>query len=401
MSRLPTQLQPLWPVVKRGHRAGARVLGAVGRRAGGVSRGLPRSASTTAAATAAAEPDAVTYHRVSAARVDQRSLPAGSPAGHWYFGTQARAEVPEGFVLELADGRLLGRHVAVVTRGGLLDAETSHYFGIADWREHPVHWNPFPSPPERFEGTLALLAARGTGHNYYHFLVDALPRLGMLDRALPGVAPDAWVVDRSTRYQRELLALLGMGEVSIIEPVPGLSLEARRLLVPSLPNASTLVTRETTEWLRTSLSPQRTGLPERLYVTRGTAPRTRRLVEEDEVFAILERRGFVRIDPGALSVQEQIDHFAAARVIVAPHGAALANLNFCRPGVRLLELFAPGYVNGGYWSIMSNIDDSRYRYLISSVGRAARPGRDMTGLMQDISLSAREVELALEELLSS
>ena len=47
--------------------------------------------------------------------------------------------------------------------------------------------------------------------------------------------------------------------------------------------------------------------------------------------ASLERRGFLRFDPGAHTVQEQIDHFAAAEVIVAPHGAALANLTFCRP----------------------------------------------------------------------
>ena len=42
---------------------------------------------------------------------------------------------------------------------------------------------------------------------------------------------------------------------------------------------------------------------------------------------------------------EQVDAFAAAQVVVAPHGAALGNLVFCPPGVRVLELFAPRDVN--------------------------------------------------------
>ncbi|WP_158296471.1 glycosyltransferase family 61 protein, partial [Nocardioides albidus] len=176
-----------------------------------------------------------------------------------------------------------------------------------------------------------------------------------------------------------------------------LSLQARRLLVPSLPNASTLVTRRTTDWLREALPPKSTGLPERLYVTRGSRPNTRRMVHDDAVFETLRRRGFVRIDPGALSVQEQIDHFASARVVVAPHGAALVNLSFCRPGVRVLELFAPGYLNGGYWSITSNIDESRYRYVI---GDAARSHERNDGLMDDIDVSPDRVDRALDQLLA-
>ena len=91
------------------------------------------------------------------------------------------------------------------------------------------------------------------------------------------------------------------------------------------------------------------------------------------------------------------NHFAAARVIVAPHGAALTNLVFCRPGVRVLELFAPGYTVHCYWTITANIPDARYRYLV-----ARTPER--TGdneLMQDIDLAPEEIEAALDELLAS
>ena len=112
------------------------------------------------------------------------------------------------------------------------------------------------------------------------------------------------------------------------------------------------------------------------------------------------RRGFTVLDPGSLSVQEQIDHFAAARVVVAPHGAALTNLSFCRPGVRVLELFAPGYLNPGYWSIVSNVEGARYRYLVAPTPRPPRPGSRNLGVMHDIDLDPTDVENALDALLA-
>ncbi|NHA01528.1 glycosyltransferase family 61 protein [Nocardioides sp. W3-2-3] len=135
---------------------------------------------------------------------------------------------------------------------------------------------------------------------------------------------------------------MGIDPARIITPGPGFALRADRLLVPSLPNVETLVEPGTTTWLRERFpAGDLSGLPERIYVTRGEVPNTRRVVGEDRLFAALADRGFAKVDPGALSVQQQIDHFAAARVIVSPHGAALTNLSFCRPGVRLLESVRP------------------------------------------------------------
>jgi capsular polysaccharide biosynthesis protein len=400
VTRLPPAVQPLWPLAKKAHRLGARGVGAVARRTttGDV---LPRTATASSRESAGLEPDAVRYHVAREAAKVSRPLPRGWPADHWYFATILEHEVPETFVLDLDRGTVVGPHVAVVTPGGRLDNETSHYFGLHDWREHPVFLNPAPRAPEEVDGTLLVLAARATVGNYYHFLMDALPRLGILEEALPGVRPDAYLVDSSTRYHRELIGLLGLDSARLLSPGRGRSLRPERLLVPSLPNESTLAAPATTAWLNQHLPPRDVrGKPELLYVTRGRTKNTRRVVREEELVRRLARRGFVPIDPGSLSVQEQIDHFAAARVIVAPHGAALTNLNFCRPGVRLLELFAPGYLNPGYWSIVSNIEGSRYRYLVAPTSRPPRPGARLLGVMHDIDVDPSAVEEALDDLLA-
>jgi len=168
--------------------------------------------------------------------------------------------------------------------------------------------------------------------------------------------------------------------------------------VPSTPNQDLMAPAWVVDWLRSTLRPSAdlSAYPRGLYVTRGSTPHTRRYVEEPDLWPRLEERGFARLDPGTVSVQEQIDHFAAADTIVAPHGAALANLVFARPGARLLELFAPDYVNPCYWAIAvaAGVD---YRYLVAGDPdpRAAVP---MTGVLRDISIPPTRVLSALDAL---
>ena len=62
------------------------------------------------------------------------------------------------------------------------------------------------------------------------------------------------------------------------------------------------------------------------------------MLNEEEVFALLEPLGFEAITMDGRSIGEQAALFASAAVIVATHGAALANLVFSRPGTTVIEL---------------------------------------------------------------
>jgi capsular polysaccharide biosynthesis protein len=73
----------------------------------------------------------------------------------------------------------------------------------------------------------------------------------------------------------------------------------------------------------------------RLYVTRSSR---RRIVNEDELRATLERHGFSEVSAEGLSASEQIALFAQADAVIGVHGAGLANAVFCAPGALLGEL---------------------------------------------------------------
>ena len=251
-------------------------------------------------------------------------------------------------------------------------------------------------PIEDFSGTLLNLTTRGATANYYHFLFDVLPRYGIFQDSLPGRGVDAVLVPHKAPYQEALLEMVGVTAPSI-QPRRNTALRADKLLVPSNPNKELAAPRWVTRWLRTKLPPSgATGLPRRLYLTRGNRPNTRRYVQEAELWPSLERRGFVKLDTGRLTVQEQIDHFNAAEVIVAPHGAALTNLVFASPGVRVLELFAGNYVHLGLWAISQSIEGVSYQYL---VGTPNRPRRAMSGVLTDIRIPPARVLEAVDDLI--
>jgi len=402
MSRLPPALRPLWPLVKLGHRGATRTVGALARtsRVGG-ARKLPRRGTTLAAEAAVAEPDKVRIHVGAPAEPLHRPAPLGTPSPMAFWDEVTRVELPQRFVLEVEDGRLVGDYAATITPGGRLESETSRYFGTKGWREHPVFLGGRLPVEERVEGTVLSLVSHGTGHNYFHLITDLAPRWGVAQEAMPGLHPDHVVVNTAWPAHREVLGLLGLDKFPWIEARKDMNLRADRLLVPSL-YGSGISPPWITRWLRENLPAQDVkDRPKRLYVTRGVQPNTRSMTDEQAVVEALAGMGFTRFDPMDWTVQEQIDHFAAAEVVVAPHGAALTNLSFCSPGVRVLEMFAPTYLNPAYWSMTSNVEDSVYRYLVADPVDPSLPRKKMNGLMTDIRLSAAQVTAAVEDLLAN
>jgi capsular polysaccharide biosynthesis protein len=114
------------------------------------------------------------------------------------------------------------------------------------------------------------------------------------------------------------------------------------------------------DWLRNRFLPlagESSGGTERrrrLFISRS-ASRNRRLVNEEEIWAQLEPRGFEYVLAENLDFAEQVAMFANAEAVVAPHGAGLTNLVFCAPGTRVIELF-PSRTVDCYYRLSTDLD---------------------------------------------
>jgi hypothetical protein len=389
-------MRPVWPLAKAAYTRGTWALapftGRLSRLRGG---SLPlRSAPLVDASVSRGG------GRMWVAKPEERldrAVPAGEPAAHPALVSQANEVIPRVAVGELPGGRVLGPHRAVIDRNGAMIEEFCMYWGTTRWREHPIFLHPFVDPPLEVAGSLGVLAARGD-HSYYHFLLDVLPRLAIMET--PGVpAPERWYAPLQRGFQREILGLAGLlPDADVLDSDLAPHVRAEYLLVPGLPDAELRAPPWAIDFIRERLRPSDLErVPgRRIYVTRGRERHNRTVTNEDTVVAWLADRGFTVVDPGTMPVTEQIRTFAEAEWIVAPHGAALANLAFASPGASVVELFAPDYVQGCYWKLADCVPGLAYRYLVGT-GRGPRGGQ-MNGVMSDITMELPALERALDAL---
>jgi len=386
-------LRPLFPWVKAGVLHSTRAVSPLTRRLPGTVR--PRHTARSAADYARTHPHGgVEVTEVAAALDLDRPLPAGLPADHPQFAVHRRAHIDANVVATIRHGRVLNPYAAVMTEDDTLLFDLSPYYGVTRPSQHPVflRWR-LPEVTD-VAGSVGVLTTRGS-ENYYHFLTDVLPRIELLRRA--GVEPDHFVVNRSTRFQRDMLDHLGVTAGRCLGNDKYPHVRAEELVVPSLPDADLRTPPWIVPWLRAQFLPDDLRPPHRrLYVGRGDTKRTRRVENEAELLVALEPLGFEAIDPGALSPAEQVRAFGEAEYIVAPHGAGLTNLAFAPPGAAVVELFARDYVNECFWALATTVEGLRYRYLVGD--GSPSPCRRNRGVASDIQVETRQVLRLLDEL---
>jgi capsular polysaccharide biosynthesis protein len=84
-----------------------------------------------------------------------------------------------------------------------------------------------------------------------------------------------------------------------------------------------------------------TPRPSRILLCRGIR-NSRNIKNRKALIEALSPLGFAAIQPEKLSFDEQAMLFSGADVIVTEFGAAMANVMFCRPGTRVVEIIAEG-----------------------------------------------------------
>jgi capsular polysaccharide biosynthesis protein/Tfp pilus assembly protein PilF len=189
--------------------------------------------------------------------------------------------------------------------------------------------------------------------NYYHWLMDYLPRLRLVLDTPELAALPLVVNDVLAPFQHDTFKALGVDAGRLLPVATGRAMAFKRLVVPDLGALHQQVHPDTLDWLRRVFGPDGAGaVGRKLWVSRNDAS-LRRVANEDEVLDALVPKGFERIVIGTMGVSAQAELFAAADVIVAPHGAALTNLAFCRPDTRVVELMPGRHQQLGFFPALS------------------------------------------------
>ena len=213
---------------------------------------------------------------------------------------------------------------------------------------------------ERLRGPHVLCVKRGAA-NYGHWLMEMLPKAGLMKGARPDQA-FKYVVPKQTgamgRSIRDSLRLLGIGHAETV-PLGSQPLAFERLVVvDGLTEHGCYMSPLVVQGCR-RLAPRIQDRPgSKIYVSRRSAG-SRRVVNEDDVVSRAIQQGYVPIDPGTLSFEEQRRVFSNATHVVGIMGAGATNIVFCRPGADI-RLLAPAVMPDTFFWFIAGLAGHRY-----------------------------------------
>lgn len=204
----------------------------------------------------------------------------------------------------------------------------------------------------------------GYSNNWYHFVVEVLPRgilwsqeskqeLGVVfNRDIPET-----IYEIIKRLGRKEPTLISDGETVNFKNL-SVAIDGRHPHQADMhrikPNYNIFTNRIIDfhliqSWMKENFKWEEGSSPKRVFLVRGPG-NSRPLKNASQVQSALEMSGFVAVNPGSLSIERQIHLFENAEIMVAEGGAALTNLIFAVKMKHLIHIEAnPHPQVAGFW----------------------------------------------------
>lgn len=227
----------------------------------------------------------------------------------------------------------------------------THDFHALDMREirfrprHAATLGKSLRPPVRLKK--ATWITERVYHNHSHWLTAHLPKLLLLRER--GMLADVLLpLERSSAID-DSLRLVGLDPADFRSYDPG-----RPLIVDALTVLGTDRFRpELLQMIPRAFGVMAERLPrKKVFISRVEATR-RRLLNEEEIWSLLEPHGFERVRMETLSFAAQVDLMRETAVLVAPHGAGLTNMLYCPRGAHIVEIADLSFPNPNFYAVAS------------------------------------------------
>jgi capsular polysaccharide biosynthesis protein len=297
--------------------------------------------------------------------------PTHSPGSGQALRRSAKGEPDAGgalsepaWVFKLKDIDFWGRYGgSVVTADNCLLADLSpEVWGIEN---HPIFSQLRLPKPRPLRGRTAIAVTPEAPGNYYHWLIDLLPRICLIRSSDGFESFEHFLINGShAHYEEASLQALRVPSEKIFYVDSRNRFRIEEATIPSMDHFSKVIA----SWKIEALRVMRNSMPRaqnarlgRLYVSRKRAA-VRRIINESEFENVLRDAGFTAVELESCSWTDQVAMFSGAEVVLAPHGAALANTVFCQPGALLAEINTRvGYRD--YYLHLAAASGVRYRFI--------------------------------------
>lgn len=331
----------------------------------------------------------VKYHEINAPYVSQLNLTkqfANDCSS--YNKPVLSVQYPGDYIVSIPQGRIYNvdtGNIAVISGDNRLIEELSFQWRsgekLAPGTDNVIFSQKVFSTPKKYAGNVfSLLSGGGAVDYYYHWVIDSIPKLCLLEKSGLLDKIDYFLVPNyAHKFQLEFLAHYGIKEEKIINAESVRHIQADCLMVTSYIRIMAHLPTWVPEFLNKSFIKGEVKRDKLIYIGRGDAAKNRKVLNETELIEMLKPFGFEVHYLSHYSIEEQAQLFNSAKMIVASHGGGLTNLVFCAPGTKVLEFFPDNYVNHLFYDI-ANKRELEYEYLVCSA-------QDFTGNDLDRALA--------------
>ena len=224
--------------------------------------------------------------------------------------------------------------------------------------------------------------------NYYHWLVDTLPRLLVIKEELKQKNYSLLIPADCREFIKRTLTYFEINQITYIKRDE--FIQVKQLFVPYYLVGSGHIhppmVYEVKQFFNQAIKSN--SSLSKIYVSRGRQ-KARKVVNEDQIIKIVEQFGFKVIYFEDYTFEQQVEIGKVAKYFVSSHGANLTNMMFMNDGSRVLELIKSHNPNFCYWGLANAAKVDYYYQLCEVIGN--------DHLFVDIELFKLNLQLILND----
>ena len=212
-----------------------------------------------------------------------------------------------------------------------------------------------PSILKKFSGTVLNLAQGASGHNYFHFIFDIIPKIYLVKKKIKNKI-NFYYVSAPKKWQIGIFKILGIKENKLISSSKNKHIIADQIIcldhpwyhkgiiqdqVKKVPKWVVFINRKI--FLKEG---SKFKCSKKIFLDRiGSRFNHCQIFDQKQINKWIKKKGLSSYKPEKLSFQKQIYLFKNASVILGAHGAAFTNIIFCKPGTKIIELIPEDHPN--------------------------------------------------------
>ena len=258
-------------------------------------------------------------------------------------------------VYSISEGRVYNdtvENVAIINQNQIIDKISYQQQSgkLSETKTSIILQKGTPKIKKKIKSNLLILSQGASGNdNYFHWLFDILPKIKICSEVYNLENIENFYFSKLHKWQKNILEILDLKNIKILDSSIYRHVQASKIIAVEHPwyekgyinEEAANIPGWIVNWLKETFLTKAENFDanDKVFIDRRDDTKFNhcQIINDEEVFQYLKSKGFSKYKVGQLSFKNQIHLFHNAKIIIGPHGAAFANLAFCKPQTKVIE----------------------------------------------------------------